>query len=533
MIANKIKIEINGNTIIDNVSFKLNKGEKVGLVGKNGSGKSTLLKFLSNISNKDNVKTDGETISYLKQEIEERYYEHTILDYIREMTGIENLENELNLLSSNLTEDKLELYNKVYNEFISLDGYNFESNLEIIKNGLNLRETLSTKIKTLSGGEKIKVLLMEMLLQNKDIMLLDEPTNNLDTGAIVWLEKYLKKSSKKMIIVSHDGIFLNNIVNRVFELDKGKIKEYNMTYNNYLIAKENEYIKEKDEYSKAKEEKEKLKNELEKAKRWVNSGNSKRAHNDNDKIANNYARERTNTGNVKRITRNLGRLNITYFEERKPIDIFFSFNEDKGNKDIILNNVICGYENFKTFPINLTIPFGIKIQIKGFNGSGKSTLIKTILGELKPISGEIITGSKIKMGYISQNTLLESNKSLIEYLTENLEEINYGYIFTLLEKLNISYEDKDKIYTKLSSGERTRVAIAKLALLKTNVLILDEVTNHLDKEALELIYELIRAYEGTIISISHNRKYNEVLNPDISLDMTTGIVEDLKLSKKM
>ncbi len=533
MKVNNVKVEFNGNLILDDVSFKINKGEKVGLVGKNGSGKSTFLKTISGENNKSFVKTNGETIGYLKQEIEEKYYDYSVLQYIREVTKVESLENKLNELSLNLTEDRMEEYTLLYNEFLSIDGYNFESNLEIIKNGLNLRESLNTKIKTLSGGEKIKVLLIELLMLNKDILLLDEPTNNLDTEAIIWLEKYLKKSNKKMIIVSHDEVFLNNIVNKIFELSDGKIKEYNMTYNNYLLTKENEYISEREEYYKTKSEKERLKSELEKAKRWVSSGNIKKAHNDNDKIANNYAKERTNTSNIKRITRNLDKLSVPNFEEKKPIDVFFSLDDDKGNKDIVLDNVECGYDTFKTVPLTLTIPYGIKVQIKGFNGSGKTTLIKTILGEIEPISGKVSVGSKVKMGYISQNTLLEGNKSVLEYLTENMSEVNYSFVFTLLEKLNISYEDKDKIYSKLSPGERTRVAIAKLALLKTNVLILDEVTNHLDKEALLLIYELIGSYDGTIISISHNRKYNEILDADVSLDMGTGVVENLKLTKNL
>ena len=531
MVVNNIKVEFNGNIILDNVSFKLNTGDKVGLVGKNGSGKSTLLKTISN--NKENVKTDGETIGYLKQEIEEKYYEYSIFEYIKEVTKIKELESTLDKLSLDLTEDKMEEYTFVYNEFLSLDGYNFESNLEIIKNGLNLREPLDTKIKTLSGGEKIKVLLIELLISNRDILLLDEPTNNLDIEAITWLEKYLKQSNKKMIIVSHDEIFLNNIVNKIFELVNGKIKEYNMTYNNYLLTKENEYNREREEYYKTKEEKEKLKSELEKAKRWMSSGNTKRAHNDNDKIANNYAKERTSTSNIKRITRNLDKLNVPIFEEKKPTQVFFRLDDDKGNKDIVLNKVICGYDTFKTKVIDLTIPYGVKLQINGYNGSGKTTLIKTILGELESISGEVNVGSKVKMGYISQNTLLEGNKSVIDYLTENMDDVNYSFVFTLLEKLSISYEDKDKIYSKLSPGERTRVAIAKLALLKTNVLILDEVTNHLDKEALLLIYELIGSYEGTIISISHNRKYNEILDADVSLNMSTGVVENLKLTKNL
>ena len=200
MIVNNVKVEFNGNVILDNVSFKLNTGDKVGLVGKNGSGKSTLLKTISN--NKGNVKTDGETIGYLKQEIEEKYYEYSIFEYIKEVTKIKELESTLDKLSLDLTEDKMEEYTLLYNEFLSLDGYNFESNLEIIKNGLNLREPLDTKIKTLSGGEKIKVLLMELLISNRDILLLDEPTNNLDIDAITWLEKYLKQSNKKCDIIT-------------------------------------------------------------------------------------------------------------------------------------------------------------------------------------------------------------------------------------------------------------------------------------------------------------------------------------------
>ena len=212
-----------------------------------------------------------------------------------------------------------------------------------------------------------------------------------------------------------------------------------------------------------------------------------------------------------------------------------NFQSDLEEKILLhkTKNLTFGYDIPLAEPLTIDIYNQDKICVMGQNGSGKTTLIKTILGEIEPISGKVIVGSKVKMGYISQNTLLEGNNSVIEYLTENMVNVNYSLVFTLLEKIGISYEDKDKIYSKLSPGERTRLAIVKLALLKTNVLILDEVTNHLDKEALNLIYELIRGYEGTIISISHNRKYNEILDADVLLDMGTGVVENLKLTKNL
>ena len=174
-----------------------------------------------------------------------------------------------------------------------------------------------------------------------------------------------------------------------------------------------------------------------------------------------------------------------------------------------------------------------KIGLVGVNGSGKTTLLKTLLGELKPLSGNIVIGNDVKIGYISQNTLFANTKeTILEYLTKDKTNIDLSYIFTLLNKFNIDYENKDKLYSSLSPGERTRVNLVKIALDKTNVLVLDEVTNHLDKEAIDLIYELISSYQGTIISVSHNRKYIEILNPDINLDIKTGEIYYNNITKK-
>lgn len=420
----------------------------------------------------------------------------------------------------------MEEYSEILEKYLSLDGYNFEDNANEILNGLKLNKTLQDKINILSGGEKIKILLSVVLLSNSNLLLLDEPTNNLDIKAVEWLENYLKNSKKEMIIVSHDEVFLNNIANKIFELNNGNLKEYSMTYNSYIEAKELEYKRNFEQYNNALEKKENLKRQIQKAKEWANKGNNKKSYSDNDKIANNFSKEKTNNSNISKIKRALEKVEIPGFEEKKSINFFFQFDNSKGNKDILLENLVCGYEKkIVTSPINLQIDFGSKISISGSNGCGKTTLIKTIMGLLKPLSGKCIIGNDVKIGYISQDTIFEDNdETILEFLTKNVSNIDYSVIYMLLDKFNFEYDDRNKKYKNLSPGERTRVNLIKIALNKINVLILDEVTNHLDKEALDIIYELIKNYNGTIISISHNRKYNEILNADFEFNIENNLV---------
>ena len=527
MQVNNLKIGFNNNEILKNISFHLVQSEKVGLVGPNGSGKSTLLKVLANELQLDSgkVKLENETIAYLKQEISHEFDDYSIIDYIKNQTGIGKLEIRLHELEDNLNENNMIEYSDVLDNFLSLDGYSFENNLKNIINGLHLNKSLDSKIYTLSGGEKIKVLLCAMLLSNGDVLLLDEPTNNLDIEAINWLENYLRNLKKSIIMVSHDEIFLNNIVNKIFEISDGKLNEYNLSYDEYLKQKDLEYQKERLNYLNAMEEQKKIKARLQKAKDWSNKGTSSKAHNDNDKIANNFAKERTRSSEVSKLSKSLEEIDIPTFQERKKINFFLDLDNEKGNKNIYIDNLICGYDSFQTLPINLSINFGSKINITGPNGSGKTTFIKTVLGLIKPIDGKVIIGNDVKIGYISQDTIIDNkNISVYEFITSGLDEIDSSLVFTLLSNFGFNYNDKDKKYFKLSPGQRTRVNLVKIAFNKINVLVLDEITNHLDKEALDLIYELVKSYPGTIISISHNRKYNEILNADYSLDISTGNV---------
>lgn len=529
MIVKNLSKSFNSNKILDNISFVLEDNDKVCLIGNNGAGKSTLLKILNGDINYDsgNINYNDESIGMLMQEIDIEDYDLTIIDYIKKKTNFLLLEEKLHKLEENLNDSNMEEYGNVLDLYLKLDGYNFENNINMLLNGLGLNKDLNKKVKELSGGEKIKVLLTILLLSNPDIMLLDEPTNNLDIDGITYLENYLVKLNKKMIIVSHDEEFLNNISNKIFELNQGKLTEYKMPYYEYLDYKEKEYKRNLEKYNSINEKKEELKSRIKEAEKWSNKGVNKKKK-DNDKIAANFAKEQTKktSGNISKLKRELEKEENIDFKKKEKVSFDVNFTNEKGNKDIVINDLVCGYENFKTNKINLNIPFGMRVRIDGKNGTGKSTFIKTLLSRIDKVSGNIIKGNEVKFGYISQDTLIEdNNKTIYEYLTDGIDEVNNGLLFTVLDKFNISYEDRNKKYSKLSPGERTRVNLAKLSIDEVNVLVLDEITNHLDMEALNLIYDMLGSFKGTIISISHNRKFNEILSPDITYNISSSKIE--------
>lgn len=536
MIVKNLSKSFNYNKILDNISFVLEDNDKVCLIGNNGAGKSTLLKILNGDINYDsgNINYNDESIGMLMQEIDIEDYDLTIIDYIKKKTNILLLEEKLHKLEENLNDSNMEEYGNVLDLYLKLDGYNFENNINMLLNGLGLNKDLNKKVKELSGGEKIKVLLTILLLSNPDIMLLDEPTNNLDIDGITYLENYLVKLNKKMIIVSHDEEFLNNISNKIFELNQGKLTEYKMPYYEYLDYKEKEYKRNLEKYNSINEKREELKSRIKETEKWSNKGVNKKKK-DNDKIAANFAKEQTKktSGNISKLKRELEKEENIDFKKKEKVSFDVNFTNEKGNKDIVINDLVCGYENFKTNKINLNIPFGIRVRIDGKNGTGKSTFIKTLLSKIDKVSGNIIKGNEVKFGYISQDTLIEdNNKTIYEYLTDGINEVNNGLLFTVLDKFNISYEDRNKKYSKLSLGERTRINLAKLSIDEVNVLVLDEITNHLDMEALNLIYDMLGSFKGTIISISHNRKFNEILSPDITYNISSSKIEYKENSRK-
>ena len=215
MEVNNLTVSIGSQKLIENISFSLYTNNKIGLVGSNGSGKSTLLKTLSQIIKpiNGNINYNGQSFGYLMQEINCDYIDMNILDYIKMETGILNLENQLRILENTLNDKNMDEYSEILNQYLTLDGYNFDDNLKIILQGLNFKQNINNTINILSGGEKIKIMLAVLLMSDNDILLLDEPTNNLDQEAVMWLEKFLINSNKPMIIISHDETFLDNVTN--------------------------------------------------------------------------------------------------------------------------------------------------------------------------------------------------------------------------------------------------------------------------------------------------------------------------------
>ena len=531
MIVKNLTKTIDKKEILKDVSFVLHPGDKIGLIGQNGCGKSTLLKILISHIDFDYGEIIGnELFGYLKQEISVENYDLTIFDYVKKESGLLEIENKMHLLEQNLTEDKIEQYDKLLTKYIDADGYNFETNLNIMLNNLKFDIDLTKKIGEISGGEKMKVLIVSMLLGIYDILLLDEPTNNLDIESVDFLQKMLIKTPKIVILVSHDEEFLSSITNKIWELKNGNLIEYGYGYKTYLQAKEEKYQRDLQLYNEIAQKQEILTNKINKLENSMRRTNY--SSSDNDKIARNFKAGRVQASNgalmrsLKREVENLQQDSNFKFKEHYNFEI--NFNDEQVSLN--LQDLVCGYENFSTPKINLNINTGDRLLITGRNGTGKSTFIKTLLKEIDAKSGMLNISTNAKFGYIEQNSLNNDNEdlNLIEYVTKDLKEKDITKTFEVLHNFHISYEDKDKIFKTFSAGERTKINLAKLSLNNVNVLLLDEPTNHLDIDACNVLYEALNVFRGIIVAISHNKTFISKFNANIVLDMNNGQVVERK-----
>lgn len=486
-----LSMEYGDKLLFSEGNFELYKGEHMGLVGENGSGKSTLLKILldkelpdnGNAIWQKNIKI-GYIDQYLKAEGNLTVYEYLKTAFKEEY----ELEKELNSLYEDLAIE----YNEYYMEKIGVlqeelehrDFYSLENKIDKVITGLGINSFGEhTYLDNLSGGQQSKVILARLLLEEADVLLLDEPTNFLDYGHVVWLMDYLKNFKGAFMVISHNIEFLNDITTCILDIEFCKMKKYYGNYDKFLRLKEEykeSYIR---EYGKQQEYIKKTEEYIRRNKAGVNS-----------KMA---------RGRQKQLDR-VVKLD-TPSENRKPI-IDFKTNYSVGR--IKLKELEVGYTHALLPKLNLNIENDEKVVISGFNGIGKSTLLKTIMGEIDKISGEVICSKDIKIGYYEQELNWEDeNQNAMEIVRSFYPRLKTEEIRRNLNKCGIESKDLDQAIGTLSGGEQSKVKLCIMTLRESNVLILDEPTNHLDKVTKEVLKEALINFEGSVILVSHEKDF--------------------------
>ncbi len=513
------------DSILENVSFTVNEGDKVGIIGINGTGKTTLFKIISGIHGYDSgdiyTSKDCE-IGYLEQNTN-FHSNNTILDEVLEVfKDLIDMENYLRELEIKIAEESsnpnskdldkiMNEYSTKLEKFANINGYGYKSEAKGVLKGLGFSdEDMDKPISILSGGEKTRVLLGKLLLKKPTLLLLDEPTNHLDAEAIEWLEVFLKQYRGTVILISHDRYFLDQVVNRVFEIHNKKLKTYNGNYSDFIessaIEKEIEQKKFEDQQKEIKKQEE----SIEKLKAFGREKHVKRARSKEKMLA---------------------KVDVLDKPEmyRKRARIEFNPSVTSGNDVLQVRDVSMGYGERILFKnLNLDIYRGEKVALIGANGIGKSTLFKIIMNELVPLSGSIKFGTNVNVSYFHQEQkTLNLNNTIIDEIWEDNTHLTQTTLRSMLGAFLFEDEEVFKKISTLSGGERARVAILKLILSKANLLLLDEPTNHLDIDSKEVLEEALLGYTGTIFTISHDRYFlNTIVDKILVLD-EEGITEYL------
>ena len=513
------------DSILENVNFTVNEYDKIGIIGVNGTGKTTLFKIISGIYGYDSgdiyTSKDCE-IGYLEQNTN-FHSENTILEEVLEVFKdviemekyLRDLEHKISEESSNTNSTTLEkLMNEYSNKleaFSDMNGYGYKSEAKGVLKGLGFSdEDMDKPISILSGGEKTRVLLGKLLLKKPTLLLLDEPTNHLDSEAIEWLEVFLKQYKGTVILISHDRYFLDQVVNRIFEIHNKKLKTYNGNYSDFIkasaIEKELELMKFEDQQKDIKKQEE----SIERLKAFGREKHLKRAR----------SKEKA-----------LAKVDVLDKPEayRKKAKIEFNPSVTSGNDVLQLRDISMGYgERILFKDLNLDIYRGEKVALIGANGIGKSTLFKIIMNEITPLSGDIKFGTNVNVSYFHQEQkTLNLDNTIIDEIWEDNKQLTQTSLRTMLGAFLFEGEEVFKKISTLSGGERARVAILKLILSNANLLLLDEPTNHLDIDSKEVLEEALSSYTGTIFTISHDRYFlNTVVDKVLVLD-ENGITEYL------
>ncbi len=492
-----------GTDILNGVSFQINSNEKVGLVGRNGAGKTTVFRVITGEEGADSgdiLKMNNLRIGLLGQHVDftENETVHTAaLSAFKKLHDIEArmrvLEHEM---AENVTDEILEEYAELQIEFEHEEGFTYTAKAEAILLGLGFnKESWDMETAHLSGGQKNRLGLARLLLSNPDVMLLDEPTNHMDVGAVEWLENFLQTFEKSFVIISHDRYFLDRTCRKIIEIERGKAVSYKGNYSQFLVERA--------------ERREQQQREYENQQTYI-------AKNE-DFIRRNLAGQKTKMAKSRR----------TMLEKLERVDAVIAdkssgnFNlkkiERAGTNILTVEDLVIGYgEKILADDINFSLLRGECLGIIGGNGTGKTTFLKTILGQLREIDGKLTWGAKTDIGYYSQQLEeLDERNEIIGELRRVAPLAENGALRSFLAKFLFIGEDVFKRVSDLSGGEKGRLALAKLIYSQKNVLILDEPTNHLDIPSREALEDALSEYEGTIITVSHDRYFLDQISTQI------------------
>lgn len=500
---NNIEKFYGANKVLENISFEVHSEDRLGIVGKNGCGKSTIFKLITGIEGYDKgtlSKRKNIKIGHLLQSNED-YYEYSVKNILYgTFEEINKIKEKMDLLMLDF-ENNIDEYNKLHDEYEQKDGYKIEEKIKRVVEGLKIDKVLLEKqFSSLSGGEKSRIILGKVLLENPDVLLLDEPTNHLDIDTIEWLEEFIKNYKGSVVIISHDRYFMDKIVTKIIEISDGESELYLTNFSNYLIEKRERFERQLEEYLNQKKQIKKMEDAIRRFRHWGANG-------DNEAMF-------KKAKNMEKRIEKLDKID----NPKKSKKIKFDFKDDNfGSKRILKVESLSKKFDEKLLFENITFEIirGEKVALLGKNGSGKTTLIKMIMEGNESIK----LAENIKIAYLDQNTEFENtNMTIFEYL-EKETEIKYDDIRQTLSKFHFYGEDVNKKIDSLSGGEKSRLKLLVMITNGFNFLILDEPTNHLDIEFKEVFEEVLNEYEGTLLFISHDRYFiNSVAQRILEID---------------
>lgn len=506
----ELSISFQGEFLFEDITFRLNAGDRVGLVGKNGAGKSTMLKILSKDLEPDTGQIAIEkdiSIGFLRQDIDFVEGRTVLEEAYQAFEEIKRLEKQIDDINTQLAErtdyesqgyEQLMIdLNDIQHQYEIIGGYNYQGDTERILQGLGFkREDFNKKTDTFSGGWRMRIELAKLLLQNHDIMLLDEPTNHLDIESILWFESFLKQFSGAAVVVSHDKMFLDNVTNRTIEISLGKIYDYNTYYSKYLVQRK----------------------EL-REQQLATQKNQQKQIEHTEKLIEKFRAKASKATMAQSLIKKLDKVERIEVDEddNSVMTVSFPVSVRPGKVVIEAEGISKSYGDKQVLKnIDLLVERESKIAFVGQNGQGKTTLAKIIVDEISH-QGHLKLGHNVQIGYFAQNQAdyLDGTKTVLQTMEDAANEKNRTKVRDILGSFLFRGEEVDKYVRVLSGGERNRLALAKMLLSPFNVLVMDEPTNHLDIKSKNVLKDALENFEGTLLLVSHDRDFLQGLTSSI------------------